>query len=224
MSHAAQSPDMRSARERHSAREVHPAREHHSAREAHSARERQSASERQSARQSGLVLISSLLLLLVVTILAVAMFRSFGLDEKIAGNVREKGRALHAAESAQQYAEWWLSQGNGGTGITCTGVVPAIVGQVCANPLANVTTVPWLNGNAPVGVTYTPPNMVVTTTGAAGTYYASPVFYIRYLGLAPGGFSSVYQIDAVGYGGSPSAVAVVESFYSVSSGVKSAED
>jgi len=40
--------------------------------------------------QRGMVLITALLLLIVVTILAVGMFRSFGLDEKIAGNTREK--------------------------------------------------------------------------------------------------------------------------------------
>jgi type IV pilus assembly protein PilX len=40
--------------------------------------------------QGGMVLITALLLLIVVTILAVGMFRSFGLDEKIAGNMREK--------------------------------------------------------------------------------------------------------------------------------------
>jgi len=60
-------------------------------------------------RQRGLVLVSSLLLLLVVTMLALAMFRSMGLAEKISGNVREKQRALHAAVVAEQYAEWWLS-------------------------------------------------------------------------------------------------------------------
>ena len=37
------------------------------------------------------------------------MFRSFGMQEKIAGNMREKQRALQAAVSAEQYAEWWLS-------------------------------------------------------------------------------------------------------------------
>jgi type IV pilus assembly protein PilX len=65
------------------------------------------------AAERGMVLISSLLLLLVVTILAVAIFRNYGMEEKIAGNTREKQRALHAAESAQQYAEWWLSSGLG---------------------------------------------------------------------------------------------------------------
>ena len=37
--------------------------------------------------QRGMVLVSSLLLLVVVTILAIGLFRSFGLDEKIAGSI-----------------------------------------------------------------------------------------------------------------------------------------
>ena len=56
-----------------------------------------------------MVLVTALLMLIVVTILAVAMFRSFGLDEKIAGNLREKQRALNAAETAEQFAEYWLT-------------------------------------------------------------------------------------------------------------------
>ena len=56
-------------------------------------------------RQHGMALISGLLVLVVVTILAVSMFRSFGMQARIAGNTREKQRALHAAESAQEYAE-----------------------------------------------------------------------------------------------------------------------
>ena len=60
--------------------------------------------------QRGMVLVTSLLLLLVVTMLAISMFRSMGLDEKIAGNMRDKQRALNAAETAEQFAESWLSQ------------------------------------------------------------------------------------------------------------------
>jgi type IV pilus assembly protein PilX len=178
----------------------------------------------ENKREDGFVLVTSLLLLVVVTVLALAMFRSFGLDEKIGGNVREKGRALNAAESAQQYAEWWLSQGNGSTGVTCSQVVSSAVGQVCANAIgatnAAYLAVPWA-----AGVTYTPPNMTLTPTSAGsaptpGSYYAAPVFYIQYLGLTPAGNGSVFKIDAVGYGGSPYAVAIVESTYAVVSGVK----
>jgi type IV pilus assembly protein PilX len=178
------------------------------------------------ARQRGMVLVSSLLLLLVVTIIAITMFHSFGTQERIAGNVREKQRALHAAESAQQYAEWWLSMGNGGLVVTCGAATTAPNAQVCQNTLnavmgdANITQVPWTIGGAEAGVIYTPTGMTISTTPAAGTYYKSPSFYISYVGLTDGGKSSVYQIDAVGYGGRKDAVAVVESTYKVSASTK----
>jgi type IV pilus assembly protein PilX len=177
------------------------------------------------AHQRGMVLVTTLLLLLVVTILAISMFRSFGIQERIAGNLREKQRALHAAESAQQYAEWWLSQGNGTTGIICSSLVAANVGQVCSNTLptvvANVATIPWQIAGVDVGVTYTPPNMNLNVAGGAGNYYATPRFYISYLGLVPTGDAAVYQVDAFGYGGNANTVAVVESTYKLSSAVKS---
>lgn len=185
-----------------------------------------SLQHRPSAVQRGLVLVSSLLLLLVVTILAVSMFRSFGLQEKIAGNLREKERALHAAQTAQQYAEQWLlGSGNATTGINCTTLLDANSGQgqVCSNILAaaNVANVPWKSGTADVGVTYKPfDSSLLSTSGGAGTYYAAPRFYISYLSLAPGGQGSIYQIDAMSYGGSANAVAVVESTFMVSTGVK----
>jgi type IV pilus assembly protein PilX len=183
--------------------------------------------------ERGMVLISSLLLLLVVTILAVAIFRNYGMEEKIAGNTREKQRALHAAESAQQYAEWWLSSGLGATTpITCDSVIPVTTpqsGQVCANTLptivaaGNVANLPWQVNGSSVGVTYAPPNMTFSTTGGVNTYYQTPIFYISYLGLTASSTTSnyqlLYQVDAAGWGGSSNAVAVVESTYYVTSGV-----
>jgi type IV pilus assembly protein PilX len=176
------------------------------------------------ARQRGMVLVTALLLLLVVTIIAVTMFHSFGTQERIASNVREKQRALHAAESAQQYAEWWLSMGNGSAIVTCAAAVQAPAGQVCQNKLTDVVPdvaqVPWQIAGADTGVAYAPPGMQISTAAAADTYFKSPSFYISYIGLTDGGKSSVYQIDAVGYGGRPDAVAVVESTYKVSAAVK----
>ena len=177
--------------------------------------------------QRGMVLITSLLLLIVVTILAVGMFRSFGLDEKIAGNVREKHRALNAAETAEQYAEWWLASGNGSTGTACAAVVPAATGQVCTLPLGGVgvdisqVPMPWT-----AGVSYVPSPPSAATAmnapgnpGAAGgqnAYYAAPIFYITYLGPSPSASAgSIYQIDAAGYAGSADTAAIVESTYMV---------
>lgn len=175
-------------------------------------------------RARGMVLVSSLLLLLVVTMLAVALFHSFGLDERIAGNTREKQRALQAAVSAEDYAEWWLSNGQTVSSLTCG--FPVATAEVCTNTLpsvvngGNVAVIPWVtSAGAPIGgYTYTLPNATVSTTPTAGTYWQSPVFYISYLGLgtaANGNQGSVYQIDSIGYGGSPNTAAVVESTYIV---------
>jgi type IV pilus assembly protein PilX len=187
-----------------------------------------------------MALVSSMLLLLIITILIISMFHSFTTQEKIAGNVREKERALHAAESAEQFAEWWITQGNNvQTGaVTCgagllNGNNPG-EGQICSNTLApqgarpnlgiNVTQVPWTiagAGGGPVGVTFLPTGMQIGAGGTATNplYFATPVFYIADVGVAADGQGEAYQIDALGYGGSANAVAVVESTYEVAKGV-----
>ena len=119
-----------------------------------------------------MLLVSSLLLLLVITILGSSMFRSVGSEERIAGNQREKQRALHSAESAQQYAEWWLTSGTNAASapVVCANLLYVNLGQgrICSNKLptvvGNVTNVPWQNGGVDVGVSYTPPNMTGTHT------------------------------------------------------------
>jgi type IV pilus assembly protein PilX len=184
-------------------------------------------------RQRGLVLISSLLLLLVVTILALAMFRSTGLAEKISGNVREKQRALHAAVFAEQYAEWWLSNtGNSSQPpVVCNAVASANQGSnnvlICSNSIVNPAAIPWVSGGAPVGISYFPSSgstlmsFLPDANGSySNTYAGPPSFYIQYLGQAADGGGSVYKIDAVGYGGNSLSVAVVESMYEIGSSVK----
>jgi type IV pilus assembly protein PilX len=184
--------------------------------------------------QRGVVLVSSLLLLIVVTIIALSMFRSFGIQEKIAGNMREKQRALQAAESAQVYAEVWLTA-NAGTSAPCTTMLNANQGegQICSNALPavpglDVTQVPWKIAGQPVGTTVLPTtvnmqinNSATLTYSAANvanpSYFGTPTFYISDLGPSsdtsePG---ELYQVDAFGYGGSQNTVAVVERTYVV---------
>jgi len=179
---------------------------------------------RLASGQRGMVLVTSILLLAVVTILALGMFRGFGVQEQIAGNLREKQRALHAAQSAQQYAEWWLSStaNSASAEVVCDSVLNANLnqGQICSNKLTSVTSPPLQVNGVNAGVSINPGNgMSVTTTSARDTYYAVPRFYIAHIGLSADAQGQVYQIDAVGYGGSPSAVAVVESMFVVKTGV-----
>ena len=180
--------------------------------------------------QRGMVLISSLLLLIVVTIIALSMFRSFGIQEKIAGNMREKQRALQAAVSAQQYAENWLSSNATAVPVGCTNLLNANIGQgqICSNKLsatvADVTSVPWMVGTVPIGVTYLPPGMQVSATTSVSaanlanpTYFGTPSFYISDMGPSadPNIPGEIYQVDAVAYGGTSTTAAVVESTYAV---------
>jgi type IV pilus assembly protein PilX len=177
-------------------------------------------------KQSGMALVTAILLLVVMTIMAVSMMRSYGVQEKIAGNTREKERALNAAVSAQQYAEYWLSTNPAPVAAVCTGTVPSTIGQICSpsTPAPDFTAVPWASGVTYTQFTQTPIDNVtntITGTGAAlkGTYYAAPVFYITDLGPNKGlPVGELYQVDAVGYGGTPNAVAVVESTYVMTSG------
>jgi type IV pilus assembly protein PilX len=178
--------------------------------------------------QRGMALIASLLLLVVITILGIAMFRSFGLQEIVAGNTREKTKAVQSAESAEEYAEWWLTENgavNATSGVTCgAGILNANSNniQICSNTLASavadVTVVPWMIGGSESAVAYTPPYLTVGSN-AVNIYYEAPRFYISYLSgsynATIGAQTNNYTIDSVGYGGTPNAVAIVEAGYTV---------
>jgi type IV pilus assembly protein PilX len=171
-----------------------------------------------------MALVTSLLLLIIITVLALSMFRSFGTQERIAGNVREKERALHAAESAQQFGEWWLLQANNaapGSTLACAASLDANLGggQICSNLPGNLMKMPWA-----ISTLYTPLNMGVVggpaATGGDYNYAIRPGFYITDLGkAADNAANETYQIDAYGYGSSAGTVAVVESVYEVSQGM-----
>jgi len=193
---------------------------------------------RTSARQRGMVLVVSMLLLVVVTLLAVAMFRSMGVGAKIAGNVREKQRALHAAESAEQYAVNWLSS-NAANGtlpqptVCNTGIVNVNLGAnqilICSNipyspqaagPANNYTPttpntfipsiVPWtlVGTTTVVGFQFTPTGM--TAGSCANGTSATPV---NSSGVAGGTYACppMFFISQVGTSGSNSTIYQIDS-------------
>jgi type IV pilus assembly protein PilX len=187
------------------------------------------------AAQRGIALLTSMLLLLIITLMALAMFRSVGTQEKITGNLHEKDRAIHAALAAQQYGEWWLLQGsNVAVGpVNCVGspVQTAtslnMAGQICLTSQTAVNTNPMFGGDITVPANwlvrteYLPQGMSVTGAGVNNDimYAKVPAFYIADLGLAADGAGEAYQVAAYGVGGSPTSIAVVESVYEVQQGV-----
>jgi type IV pilus assembly protein PilX len=185
------------------------------------------------SKQQGIVLITSLLLLIIVTIMALSMFRSFGMQEKIAGNMREKQRSVQAAVTTEQYAEWWIANKSNAPvavsayaassiDITCSVLLDANTGvpQICINSLASMGLtplgVPWVVGGAAVGVAYTPANMGIGSGCAVqDCYYGRPAFYVTDVGQY-GRQGELYQVDAYSYGVTPSTLTVVESTVAVS--------
>jgi type IV pilus assembly protein PilX len=182
------------------------------------------------ATQGGMALLTSLLLLMIVTLMALAMFRGVNTGEKIAGNLREKDRALHSAEAAQQYGEWWLLQGSN----VALGSVPCAAGVQTAtalNPNGQICTVGQtaqvmfgdmtLPANWTIRTEYQPVGMGIGALGLNNdvAYAQVPAFYISDLGLAADGAGEAYQVAAYGFGASTGSIAVVESVYEVQQGV-----
>lgn len=181
--------------------------------------------------QRGMVLITTLLLLIVITVLALTMFRSTGLENRIAGNTLDKQRALQAADSAQEYAEQWLlnsaiAQPQQPLQAVDCAAAPATTSaapEICDTPLSmqvsggQVANVPWYINGTPVGFSYNPGAQVTTSTsGGQNTLYGLPVAYISELGqdlTLPA--TTDYVVDAWSYGGSANTIAVVESTYRV---------
>lgn len=168
----------------------------------------------------GFVLIGGLLFLVIITLLAMAMFRSFGLEERIAGNTRDKQRAFEAAQSALQYGEWWLSQSGGaGTGVVCSGAPvnanDVKLMKVCSAALAT----PEDPSSWPAQFDYRPQGMKDSANGGLVTpggdiyYKAVPSLYINYLSKSTDGLADLYQVTAVGHGGNSDTAAVVRSTY-----------
>ena len=60
-------------------------------------------------RQSGMVLVVSLIILVVVTLLAISALRVTTLEERMAGNTRDRQLAFQAAEYALREAQDFLS-------------------------------------------------------------------------------------------------------------------
>ncbi len=166
-----------------------------------------------------MALISGMLLLVVLTILAMSMFRGYGTQQKIAGNVREKQRAVSAAVSAQQFAEYWLGSNTPPPAGDCTGMGLSSVAQVCNNS-PDFTIVPWSLDAKPVGITFATFNSTAQVSNdenpTQGSYFSTPMFYVTDLGQSAAGPGEVYQIDATGWGGTPDTVAVVESTFLLS--------
>ncbi len=183
-------------------------------------------------RQNGMALLTTLLILVMLTLLAVSMFRGYGLQQKIAGNIREKERAFQAAQSGLQFSESWLSgsvsqisrtKSEGQNGDACTATANVNHGdamRICQSTLSNpANPANWIGH-----LVYTPVSLKVGSGGGTVTdgnanldinYAAAPQMYVSYIGKSADGKDTLYSVTASGYGGSQNSVTVVQSIIAI---------
>lgn len=169
------------------------------------------------ASQSGVVLVVSLIMLLLLMLMGAASVQSTSLEEKMAGNMRDKNLAFQAAESALKAAEASLAPpaalpafSDAGTGgfYSETSIIPTTAAILtnafwtAANPVATSTV-------SGLGNDIVPPLYIIQKLPAA--------CFAAACGSAPlPSLSTPYRITVRATGGSINTVVILQSIYSPS--------
>ncbi len=172
-------------------------------------------------RQQGAVLAISLIILLIVTLLGVTAMQSTTLEEKMAGNARDRNTAFQAAESTLRIAEAWIptkpvSDFNDSNGLYSefSTTVPT------TDQLGTLTT--WTASGA---------TRQLTGADAVPGVATQPRYFIQYIGevsdggntslnigpgyggMSAGASSSLFRVTVRATGGSDNAVVVLRTLY-----------
>jgi type IV pilus assembly protein PilX len=163
--------------------------------------------------QSGAVLIVSLIMLLLLTLIGVTSMQTTSLEEKMAGNMRDRDLAFQAAESALYDGESWAKSHT----FTCDAAHGRFKPQdKDCNAVTVETAQVWdsINWDETDSVAY---------TGVLSNLSSNPSYIIEELGAAncpsgpinspPSGCTN-YRITARATGGSTNAVVILQSIYS----------
>lgn len=166
---------------------------------------------KQPGKQQGVVLITGLIFMVILTLLAVGAMRMTTLEEKMAGNTRNRDLAFQAAEAGIRLAETFLATSNAGAGLPAfDGSVPGYYGQ---NLVTGNSDTFWTNYNWGAG-------SVLTANGLKNVAQ-QPRYVIEKLNLpVPGGTteydpgnpeSSIYRVTARGVGGDADTAVILQS-------------
>lgn len=158
----------------------------------------------QVRRQHGAVLAISLILLLIMTIIGVTAAQMTGLEEKMAGNFRDRNLAFQAAETALRAGE---------EKVKSLPACPILAAAANGGFYAHNSTPNIGDGDNSVWSTS---NSAFNYTGvllASTTQTAQPKYIIQCVNSAPQA-NSLYRITARGTGGTTDAVVILQSVYS----------
>jgi type IV pilus assembly protein PilX len=148
------------------------------------------------------------------------------LNERAAGNYREKQRSFQLAQTTLQYAEWWLLQGNGTNPESCTTLVDANAAPSsvvsCSTIYSNTvfSSIPWrTSASVDFGFQYTPPNVTISSAGGTNSYSLAPRFYIHSMGTDASNQFLLYRVTAMARAGNDTSNSVLQSIFAVGSNV-----
>jgi type IV pilus assembly protein PilX len=160
--------------------------------------------------QSGAVLIISLIMLLLLTLIATTGMQTSSLEEKMAGNLRDKNLAFQAAESALKAAGESLA------------IVPAFSAAGTGGFYSNTPTRDLSDSEIVKDSFWTDTTKLATSTVTGlGNGITTPVYIIQdrgdkadCAGAAVGSLGcKYYLITARATGGSTNAVVILQSIY-----------
>lgn len=160
-------------------------------------------------RQNGAVLIVALIMMVLLTIIGVTGTNVTSLEEKMAGNMRDRNLAFQAAESALQAGEIWLSNNT----FTCNKQSGRYIPRNKTNcNVGTVTEEVW------EGIGWDNQDSVLYA-GDLSNLSANPRYIIEDLGCLPAPAACPgkhnYRITARATGGTADTVVLLQSIYQI---------
>lgn len=166
-------------------------------------------------RQQGAALVVSLIFLFVMTIIGIMGMQVTSLEEKMAGNMRERNLAFQAAESAARAGEKYLSSA-GLPAFNCAVGLYKADDVNCDGTKETARVWEAVNWSTTAVVSYADGAKLANVS-------AFPAYIVEELPAVPETGGSLeagvpkdvnyYRVTARGIGGSPGAVAIVQSVY-----------
>lgn len=161
--------------------------------------------------QSGVVLVVSLIMLLLLTLVGVTGMQTTSLEEKMAGNMRDKNLAFQAAESALKEAEASLT-----TGLLTTFTAAGTNGYYNQTPTTNISDTELIKDS------FWTSNPVVTSdlldTELGNSIAAPPRCIVQDLGCdlpATPSCPHNYRITTRATGGTNTTVVILQSVFQI---------
>lgn len=161
-------------------------------------------------RTRGSALIVGLVLLLLMSVISLVSLKAIRTDERMAGNLQDQYLAFQAAEAALRRAEFLLSQPTPPSFVTTPGLyhyqdndLPAPLDLDAGNAQIYGQTTEPLTGVCQQ------PRFIIEQMEAGIEEGASLVVGTRYVGDR----RNAYRITALGFGGSPTTRAVLQSTF-----------